>query len=29
MKEKNREKETANSALRLVDDLKTRATVPQ
>lgn len=29
MKEKNREKETANSAQRLVDDLKTRVAVPQ
>jgi len=28
-REKNREKETANSAQRLVDDLKTRVTVPQ
>jgi len=27
--EKNREKETVNSAQRLVDDLKTRVTVPQ
>lgn len=28
-REKNREKETVNSAQRLVDDLKTRVTVPQ
>ena len=28
-REKNREKETANSAQRLVDDLKTRVSVPQ
>jgi hypothetical protein len=28
-REKNREKETVNSAQRLVDDLKERATVPQ
>lgn len=28
-REKNREKETVNSAERLVDDLKMRATVPQ
>lgn len=29
MREKNREKETINSAERLVDELKTRATIPQ
>ena len=28
-REKNRDKETVNSAQRLVDDLKTRVTVPQ
>jgi hypothetical protein len=28
-RQKNREKETVNSAQRLVDDLKTRVTVPQ
>jgi len=28
-REKNREKETVNSAQRLVDDLKTRVTIPQ
>jgi hypothetical protein len=28
-REKNREKETINSAQRLVDELKTRASLPQ